>query len=82
MRRKISVKSSSKKFKKVKKMNKPLMFINNNVIVEQLKERIWEDYKNIRDCDVQGWLEGLSPVEKVAWETKFDEINEKKRKNG
>ena len=63
-------------------MNKPLMFINNNVIVEQLKERIWEDYKNIRDRDVQGWLEGLSPVEKVAWETKFDEINEKKRKNG
>ena len=61
-------------------MNRPLMFINNNIIVEQLKERIWEDYKKVRSCDFQGWLEGLSPVEKVAWETKFDEINEKKRK--
>ena len=63
-------------------MNRPLMFINNNIIVEQLKDRIWEDYKKVRSCDLQGWLEGLSPVERVAWETKFDENNEKNKKNG
>ena len=55
------------------------MFINNNLIVEQLKERIWENYKKVRNCDFQGWFEGLSPIEKAAWETKFDEINTKKR---
>lgn len=63
-------------------MNRPLMFINNNLIVEQLKERIWKDYKNIRNCDFQAWLEGLSPLERTAWEVKFDEINEKTLKNG
>ena len=58
-------------------MNRPLMFINNNVIVEQLKERVWEDYKKVPNCNFQGWFEGLSPVEKTAWEVKFDEIQEK-----
>ena len=53
-------------------MNRPLMFINNNVIVEQLKERVWEDYKKVPNCNFQGWFEGLSPVEKTAWEVKFD----------
>tara|TARA_R110000824_G_scaffold204982_3_gene389737 strand:+ start:1009 stop:1173 length:165 start_codon:yes stop_codon:yes gene_type:complete len=53
------------------------MFINNNAIVEQLKQRIWKDYQNVKNCDFQGWLEGLSPVERAAWEVKFDEINEK-----
>ena len=46
-------------------------------IVEQLKERVWEDYKKVPNCDFQGWFEGLSPVEKTAWEVKFDEIQEK-----
>jgi|TARA_B100001564_G_C20584024_1_gene644565 hypothetical protein len=67
---------------KQKKMNRPLMFINNNVIVEQLKDRVWEDYQIIPKCDVQGWLEGLSPVERTAWEVKFDELNNKTIKNG
>ena len=63
-------------------MNKPLMFMNNNVVVEQLKDRVWIDYGEIRNCDFQGWFEGLSPVEQAAWETKFDEINDKNKKNG
>ena len=58
-------------------MNRPLMFINNNVIVEQLKEKVCEYYKKVPNCDFQGWFEGLSPVEKTAWEVKFDEIQEK-----
>lgn len=58
------------------------MFINNNSIVEQLKSRVWENYQTVAKCDVQGWLEGLSPVERVAWDTKFDEINKKNTKNG
>ena len=30
-------------------MNKPLMFINNNVIVEQLKTAVWEKYKEVKN---------------------------------
>ena len=56
------------------------LLINNNVIVEQLKQRVWEDYKKVRNCDFQGWIEGLSPVERTAWEVKFDEIQENERR--
>ena len=55
------------------------MFMNNNLIIEQLKGRIWDDYQKIRNCDFQGWYRGLSPIEKAAWDVKFDEINSKKR---
>jgi|TARA_R110000787_G_scaffold77856_1_gene170896 pantothenate kinase-related protein Tda10 len=61
-------------------MNRPLMFINNTVIVEQLKQRVWDDYKNVRNCDFEGWYIGLSPIEKTAWEVKFDEIQENERR--
>jgi len=61
-------------------MNRPLMFINNNVIIEQLKQRVWDDYKNVRNCDFEGWHKGLSPIEKTAWEVKFDEIQENERR--
>tara|TARA_R110002051_G_scaffold325165_1_gene426094 strand:+ start:658 stop:861 length:204 start_codon:yes stop_codon:yes gene_type:complete len=64
---------------KIKKMNRPLMFMNNNLIVEQLKTAVWEKYKEIRACDFQGWYEGLSPIEKTAWDVKFDEIQENER---
>ena len=60
-------------------MNRPLMFMNNNLIVEQLKTSVWEKYKEIRACDFQGWYEGLSPIEKTAWDVKFDEIQENER---
>jgi hypothetical protein len=51
------------------------MFINNNVVVEQLKDRVWEDYKKIKGGDFKSWYNGLSPVEQVAWTVKFDEVN-------
>tara|TARA_R100000664_G_C2757962_1_gene146548 strand:- start:835 stop:1005 length:171 start_codon:yes stop_codon:yes gene_type:complete len=54
-------------------MGKPLMFMNNNVLLEQLKNRVWENYTKVRACDFQGWYDGLSPIEKVAWNEKFDE---------
>ena len=57
-------------------MNRPLMFINNNLIVEQLKTEVWEKYKEVEACDFQGWYEGLSPIEQTAWEVKFDEKQE------
>ena len=63
-------------------MNKPLILMNNNLIAQQLKCRIWEDYQNIKNNDFQMWLEGLSPLEKAAWKAKFNEINEKTLKNG
>ena len=57
-------------------MNKPLMFINNNDLIESLKTRIWEKYLTVKACDFQGWYEGLSPIEKAAWDVKFDEIQD------
>tara|TARA_R110001583_G_scaffold162647_1_gene314894 strand:- start:5103 stop:5279 length:177 start_codon:yes stop_codon:yes gene_type:complete len=57
-------------------MNRPLMFINNMDLIEGLKTRIWQEYLTIKNCDFQGWLEGLSPIEKVAWEVKFDEVQD------
>ena len=56
-------------------MNRPLMFINNTDLIESLKLRIWEDYKEVKNCDFQGWYEGLSPIEKEAWKKKFDELH-------
>ena len=52
-------------------MNKPLMFINNNFIVEQLKTAVWEDYKEVRSCDFKGWYNNLTPVEQAAWNSKI-----------
>jgi hypothetical protein len=52
------------------------MFINNMDLIEGLKTRIWQEYLTIKNCDFQGWIEGLSPIEKVAWEVKFDEVQD------
>ena len=60
-----------------KKINRPLMFMNNNHLIEQLKTRVWEDYSEIRACDFQGWYQGLNPVERAAWNEKFDETSQK-----
>ena len=60
-------------------MNKPLMFMNNNSTVEQLKTAVWEKYKEVVACDFQGWYEGLSPIEQTAWDVKFDEKQENGR---
>jgi len=57
-------------------MNRPLMFINNNLIVEQLKSRIWEEYQKVKGGDFPCWYKGLSPIEKTAWDVKFSEIND------
>jgi len=60
-------------------MNKPLMFINNDSIIEQLKTTVWENYKEVKNCDFQGWYEGLSPIEQTAWDVKFEEKQENGR---
>ena len=57
-------------------MNKPLMFMNNIDLIEPLKARVWEKYMTVRACDFQGWYEGLSPIEKAAWDVKFDEVQD------
>ncbi len=54
-------------------MNRPLMFINNNVIIEQLKDRVWEKYLKIKGGDFKDWYNGLSPIEQSAWDVKFKE---------
>tara|TARA_R110000796_G_scaffold157757_1_gene274487 strand:+ start:172 stop:363 length:192 start_codon:yes stop_codon:yes gene_type:complete len=61
------------------KMNRPLMLINNDSIVEQLKTAVWENYKEVKNCDFQGWYEGLSPIEQIAWDVKFEEKQENDR---
>jgi len=63
----------------MKKMNRPLMFMNNNLIVEQLKTSVWEKYKEVKAGDFPGWYEGLSPIEQTAWNVKFNEIQENER---
>ena len=50
--------------------------MNNIDLVESLKTRIWEEYMTIRACDFPGWYEGLSPIEKAAWDMKFDEVQD------
>ena len=60
-------------------MNRPLMLINNDSIVEQLKTAVWENYKEVKNCDFQGWYEGLSPIEQIAWDVKFEEKQENDR---
>ena len=60
---------------KDKKMNKPLMFMNNNVLIEQLKTVVWENYKEIKSCDFQGWYVGLGQIEKSAFNVKFKELH-------
>ena len=57
-------------------MNKPLMFMNNIDLIESLKTRVWEKYMTVKACDFQGWYEGLSPIEKTAWDVKFDEVQD------
>ena len=56
-------------------MNRPLMFMNNAHIMEQLKSRIWETYKTIKSGNFQQWFDGLSPIEQAAWKVKFEEVN-------
>jgi len=57
-------------------MNKALMFMNNVELIEGLKKRVWGEYKTIKNCDFLGWYEGLSPIEKAAWDMKFDEVQD------
>ena len=61
--------------KKLNKMNRPLMFMNNSALIEQLKTVVWENYKEIKSCDFQGWYDGLNPIERAAWKVKFDELH-------
>ena len=56
-------------------MNRPLMFINNDSIVEQLKIVVWKNYKEIKSCDFQSWYEGLNQIERAAFNVKFNELN-------
>ncbi len=48
--------------------------MNNIDLIESLKARVWEKYVTVKACDFQGWYEGLSPIEKAAWDVKFDEV--------
>jgi len=56
-------------------MNRPLMFMNNNLTIEQLKTVVWENYKEIRACDFKGWYDVLNPIERVAFNVKFNELH-------
>jgi len=57
-------------------MNKPLMFMNNVDLIESLKTRVWDKYKTVKSGDFPGWYEGLSPIEKAAWDVKFAEVQD------
>ena len=46
-----------------------LKYINDNL----------KNYKEVKNCDFQGWYEGLSPIEQTAWDVKFEEKQENDR---
>ena len=56
-------------------MNRPLMFMNNSTLIEQLKTAVWENYREIKSGDFKGWYDTLNPIERAAWNVKFDELN-------
>ena len=41
--------------------------------MEEIKNRVWEKYMTIKGGDFPEWHEGLSPIEKSAWDIKFGE---------
>ena len=45
-------------------------------LIELLKNKIWEQYLEVKGGDFPQWYEGLNPIQKVMWETRFDERNE------
>ena len=49
--------------------------MNNSLIIEKLKELVWENYRGIKSGDFKGWYDGLNPVERAAWNVKFDELH-------
>ena len=49
--------------------------MDNKLIMEKLKELVWENYMGIKSCDFKGWYDGLTPIERAAWNVKFDELH-------
>jgi len=50
--------------------------MNNVDLIESLKTRVWDKYKTVKSGDFPGWYEGLSPIEKAAWDVKFAEVQD------
>jgi len=42
--------------------------------MQKIGERVWKNYMNVKGGDFINWSEGLSPIEKKAWEMKFSEV--------
>jgi len=45
-------------------------------IRETLKNKIWDQYLDVKGGDFEMWLEGLSPIEEFMWKERFDERNQ------
>ena len=57
-------------------MNRPLMFINNSsILVEQLKDEIWNSYQKVKGGDFPKWYENLNNIEKEAFKVKFEDLH-------
>ena len=56
-------------------MNGHLMFMDNSVLLEQLKTVVWENYKEIKSSDFKGWYDTLTTIERAAFNVKFDELH-------
>ena len=50
--------------------------MNNDILIQQLKNAVWEKYKTIKSGDFQEWYEGISPIERAAWRMRFDEVQD------
>jgi len=52
------------------------MFINNgDILIEQLKTVVWENYKEIKSGDFKDWYGRLNQIEKSVFNNKFEELN-------
>ena len=41
-------------------------------LIEVLKDKVWEQYMGVKGGDFEMWLEGLSPIQKLMWKSKFN----------
>ena len=57
-------------------MNRPLMFINNStILIEQLKEEMWQNYQKIKGGDFPDWYKNLNSIEKAVFKSKFKDLH-------
>ncbi len=50
-------------------------------IMNEIDNRVWNEYMQVKGGDFLNWYEGLSPIEKNSWSRKFDEAQEREKRS-